>query len=68
MTFEERQFGETSLDALVHVTEAFLEPQYLFTHDREAEVAGLDDAGMRDHRNLVHTVTFDSHERVTVDG
>ena len=41
-----RQLGEAPLDALVHVAQPLLEPQHLLADDREAEVAGLDDAGM----------------------
>jgi hypothetical protein len=42
--------------ALVHVAEALFEIEHLLAHRLEAEVSGLDDAGMhRPDRNLVYT-------------
>ena len=58
-----RRAGHQSLDALVDIAEALLEP-----HDRlaicgEAEMAGLDDPGMhRTDRNLVQVLAFDGEE------
>ena len=68
MALEDRQLGEAPLDALVHVAEPLLEPEHFLADDREAEVAGLDDAGVhRPDRDLVHAVAVDAHERVVVD-
>lgn len=42
-----------------------LEPQDLFAHQREAEVARLDDASVyRADRNLVYAIAFDAHEGI----
>ena len=60
---------EAPLDTLVYVAETLLESQHLFADDREAEVAGLDDARMhRPDRHFVHAVAFDAHEMVVVHG
>jgi hypothetical protein len=49
----------------VHVGEPLLEAQNLFANDLEAEMAGLDDAGVhRADGYLVHTVAVDPHERI----
>src|SRR6185437_2231091 len=64
---DDRQRFEALLDALVRITEALLEAQHLLADDLEAEVAGLDDAGVyRPHRNLVDTLAFDPDERVVL--
>ena len=56
---------EALLDALVHVAQPLLEPQHLLADDLEAEVAGLDDAGVHgSDGDLVHAVAFDAHERI----
>ena len=56
---------EALVDALVHVAQALLEAQHLLADDGEAEVAGLDDAGVDGaHRDLVHAVALDAHEVV----
>ena len=56
---------EALLDALVHEAEPLLEAQHLLADDLEAEVTGLDDAGVdRPDRDLVHAVAFDADERV----
>ena len=61
----ESQLGEPALDSLVYVTEALLQPEYLFAHHRETEMPGLDGPGMYgSHRDLVHSVAFHPHERV----
>ena len=53
------------LDALVHVAEPLLQPHHGFAVGGEAEMAGLDDAGMhRADRNLVQALAFDRQERV----
>ncbi len=63
--FQRRQLGEAALDALVHVAQVLLEPQHFLADDREAEVAGLDDAGVhRADGDLVHAIAFDAHEGV----
>ena len=68
VSVEDRQFGEASLDALVHVAQALLEPQHLLAHHGEAEVSGFDDAGVhRADGNLMDAVALDPHERVIVD-
>ncbi len=69
VSVQDRQLGEAPLDALVHVAEALLEPQHLLADHGEAEVAGLDDAGVHGaDGNLVHAVAFDPHECVVVHG
>ena len=58
---------EAPLDALVHITEALLEPQYLLADDRESKVPRLDDAGVHGtDRNLVHALALDAHEFIGV--
>ena len=45
--------------------EPLFESQHLLADDLEAEVSGLDDAGVnRPHGDLVHAVAFDPDERV----
>ena len=57
------------LDALVHVAQALLQPHHGFAIGGEAEVAGLDDAGMhRTDRDLVQAVAFHRQERVVGRG
>ncbi len=61
---DEGQRLEALLDALVRVAQALLEAQHLLADDREAEMSGLDDAGVhRPDRDLVHAVAFDADER-----
>ena len=68
VSVEDRQFGEASLDALVHVAQALLEPQDLLAHHGEAEVTRFDDAGMhRADGNFMDAIALDPHERVIVD-
>ena len=53
------------LDALVHVAEPLLQPHHVLAIGGEAEMPGLDDAGMhRPDRNLVQAFAFDRQERV----
>ena len=52
-------------DALVHVAEPFLQPHDRFAIGGEAEMAGLDDAGMhRADRDLVQALALDGQEGV----
>ena len=58
---------EKPLDALVHVTQPLLEPHHRLAVGGEAEMAGLDDAGMdRADRNLVQALALDRQERVAL--
>src|SRR5579871_1590803 len=55
--------GQQGIDALVHITKAFLEPRYGFAIGREAEMTRLDNAGMhRADRDLVEAVSVHSLE------
>ena len=66
---EQRQRLEALLDALVLVAEPGLESQHALADDREAEVTGLDGAGMhRPDRDLVHPVAFDRDEGIGCGG
>ncbi len=68
MPLEDRQIGEASLDALVHIAETLLEPEHLLANDREAEMTRLYDAGVhRTDGNLVDPVPRDPYERIVVD-
>ena len=59
------QLGEALLDSLVRVAEPLLEPQHLLADDREAEMPGLDDAGVhRADRDLVDAVAGDANEGI----
>jgi hypothetical protein len=59
---------EQLVDRLVRVAEPLLEPQHLLADDREAEVPGLDRAGVhRPYRDLVHAFARDRHEAVLLD-
>ena len=53
------------VDALVHVAEPLLQPRHGLAVGGEAEMAGLDDAGMhRPDRNLVQALALDRQEFV----
>ena len=68
MALERGELGEAPLDALVDVTEPLLEPQHLFTDDREAEVTRFDDARVHGTDGyFVHAIAFDANEVVAVD-
>ena len=55
--------NERSLDATMLVSEGDLEMKNVFAVTLEAEMPGLDDAGVnRPHRDFVNLVTFDSKE------
>ena len=55
--FPLRELLEPLGHPLVRVAQALLEPEHLFAHDGEAEVPGLDGAGVnRPHRDLVDSV------------
>src|SRR5215470_19305621 len=57
------------LDALVHVAKALLQPNHGLAVGGEAEMAGLDDAGMnRTDRDLVKAVTRDRQEDIGRSG
>jgi hypothetical protein len=57
--------GQQALDALVDVAEPLLQPHHRLAVGREAEMAGLDDAGMdRADRNLVQPFALDRQEFV----
>ncbi len=61
----EVDIGQKAVDALVHVAEPLLEPRHRLAIRREAEMAGLDDAGMHGaDRNLVQAVTVHGQETV----
>src|SRR5690349_2019530 len=61
---DEPRAREQLLDAFVDVPQPFLEPQHLLANDGEAEMSGLDDAGMHGaDRNLVDAVARHAHER-----
>ena len=61
----QRHLLESLFDALVNVTQPLLEAQDFLADDLEAEVSGLDDAGVhRSDGNLVHSVACDPDERV----
>jgi len=63
MTFEEGQLREAPLDTLVRVAESLLELEHLLADDGEAEVSGLDSAGVhRADRNLMHPFARDTNE------
>ncbi len=67
VAFVELRAPEQPLDALVHVAQTLLELQHLLADDREAEMAGLDDARMHGpDRDLVHTVARHAHERIVI--
>ena len=69
VTFEQGHFGEASLDALVHVAQAFFESEHFFANHGEAEMTGFDDAGVhRADGNLVNAFASDTYERIVVDG
>ena len=62
---QRRQLRHAMLDALVRVAQALLQTQHFLPHHREAEMAGLDDAGMhRAHGNLMDAVAVHMHKRV----
>ena len=53
------------LDALVHIAEALLQPHHRLAIGGEAEMAGLDDAGMhRADRDLVQALAFGRQEGI----
>ena len=57
--------GQEAIDALVHVAEPLLQPRHGLAIGGEAEMAGLDDAGMhRTDRNLVQAVAVHRQEIV----
>ena len=57
--------GGEAVDALVDVTEPLLQPGHRLAVGGEAEMAGLDDAGMHwADRNLVQALAFDRQERI----
>ena len=61
----ERRPGHQGFDPLVDVAEPLLEPHDGLAVGGEAEMAGLDDAGMdRADRNLVQALAFARQERV----
>ncbi len=65
---EQRQLGESPFDALVNVSQTFLEPEYLFTDHRKTEMAGFDDPRVDGtHRNFMHAIAFHRYESVGVD-
>ena len=67
MTLTWPELGEALLDALVHVAKPLLELEDLLADHGEAEVSGLDDAGVhRSDRDFVHAVARDAHEPVLV--
>ncbi len=57
--------GQQAVDALVHVAEPLLQPRHDLAVGGEAEMAGLDDAGVhRPDRNLVQALALDRQEFV----
>ena len=57
--------GQQAVDALVHVAQPLLQPRHGLAVDGEAEMAGLDDAGMhRPDRNLVQALALNRQEIV----
>ena len=53
----------SAFDALVHIAEPLLQPHHRLAIGGEAEMAGLDDAGMhRADRDLVQAFAFDREE------
>ena len=61
----ERRAGHQRLDALVHIAEPLLEPHHVLAVGGEAEMAGLDDAGMhRPDRDLMQAFALDRQEGV----
>ena len=57
--------GQQAVDALVDVAEPLLEPHHRLAARGEAEMAGLDDAGMdRADRDLVQALALDGEEGV----
>ena len=63
----EARAGHQRLDALVHIAEPLLEPHHRLAVGGEAEMPGLDDAGMdRADRDLVQILALDGQEGVRV--
>ena len=61
----QRRAAHQRLDALVHITEPLLQPHHVLAIGGEAEMAGLDDAGMHGpDRNLMQRLAFGGEERV----
>ena len=58
--------GEQGFDALVGVAEALFQPHHRLAVAGEAEMSGLDNAGVHGpHRDLMQVGTFDREERVS---
>src|SRR5438552_4068179 len=63
--FLQRQRFEAFLDAFMRVPEALFQPQDALADHREAEMPGLDDAGMhRTDGDLVHPLALDRNEGI----
>ena len=57
--------GHQRLGALVHIAKALFEPHHRLAVGGEAEMPGLDDAGMdRADRDLVQILALDGEERI----
>ena len=64
-----RRARHQAVDALVHVAQPLLQPHHRLAVGGEAEMAGLDDAGVhRPDRDLVHRRAFGRMEGVGVAG
>ena len=62
----ERRAAHQRVDALVDIAEPLFQPHHGFAVGGEAEMAGLDDAGMnRSDRNLMQALAFDRQERIS---
>jgi len=56
---------EALFDPFVRPAQAFFQTQHAFTHRREAEMAGLDDAGVdRANGDFMHAIAFDANESI----